>query len=152
MIFLMRHSIATRGDFSVPDDGRWLTKEGRDLANEAAAALQAHLQRTMQTIDFIASSPCVRAVQTAEIVSRQLQWTEAIPSMQAVRSESSPQQAIEEIAALPFLNGLIVCHEPIVSSMSVLLSGQTPTSHRSGFRTAEIRSFAEGGANWLWRG
>ncbi len=147
MIFLMRHSQAVSADYKTRDDSRWLTEAGRKLALEAGHALAKQ-----ETIDCIVSSPCCRAVQTAELVAQSLGYQGEIAILESLRSEASPQMAVEELKQLPFAVVLATSHEPIVSTMSLLLSEQSPTARQSGFRTAEIRCHSGGTQNWQWRG
>lgn len=143
----MRHSQAVAADYKTRDDARWLTLRGRALAKEAAIALDGH-----GSIDCIVSSPCCRTVQTAEIVAHQLGYTGEIAILESLRSESSPQMAVEELNELPFERVLALSHEPIVSMMSTLLSGQNPLTLQTGFRPAEIRGHLDDAQTWLWRG
>ena len=147
MIFLMRHSQAVSADYKTRDDSRWLTEAGRALAVEAGRALAQQA-----TIECIVSSPCCRAVQTAELVAQCLGYQGEIAILESLRSEASPQMAVEELKQLPFATVLATSHEPIVSTMSLLLSGQSPTARQSGFRTAEIRCHSDGTQHWQWRG
>lgn len=148
----MRHSQAVAADFNTRDDARWLTQSGRGLAKEAAGALAGHT-----SIDCIVSSPCCRAVQTAEIVAHRLGYSGEIEILESLRSESSPQMAVEQLQELPYDKVLALSHEPIVSVLSGLLSQQSPSAQpagfqTSGFRTAEIRGHLGGVQTWLWRG
>lgn len=147
MIFLIRHSQAVSADYKTRDDSRWLTEAGRALAIEAGRALAQQ-----ETIDCIVSSPCCRAVQTAELVAQVLGYQGEIAILESLRSEASPQMAVEELKQLPFAVVLATSHEPIVSTMSLLLSGQSPAVRQQGFRTAEIRCHSEGTQSWQWRG
>jgi phosphohistidine phosphatase len=142
-LFLMRHSQAAPADFRPPDDARWLTARGRELAREAGQAL---VERG--GIDCIVTSPLVRAVQTAEIVAGCLAWQGEIHSLCALRSEGLAQRAVEELQALGAGSVLALTHEPLVSTMSALLAGREVGG---GFRTAEIRCFRDNALDWRWR-
>ncbi len=145
----MRHSQAAASDFRTTDEARWLTAKGRGMALDAGRALAQEVSET--PIDIIVTSPLSRTVQTAELVAQTLGWSAEIVCLEALRSESSPQRAIEELEALPGMAILAVTHEPIVSSMCALLCGQHLRDIRSGFRPAEIACLSGGEVGWRWR-
>lgn len=147
-IYLMRHSQAAPSDYRTTDDARWLTAKGRTIAMEAGRALAS---QSGDAIDMIVASPLARAVQTAELVAQCLGWSDQIRCLESLRSESSAQRAVDDLQALEGLNVLAVSHEPIVSTMCALLSGQGISDFRSGFRPAEICCLSEGATGWRWR-
>lgn len=149
-IYLMRHSQAAPSDFRTTDEARWLTAKGRGIATDAGRALAKEIAAS-RSIDMIVCSPLSRTVQTAELVARELGWQAEIRCLSALRSECNPQRAIEELLELEAEVVLAVTHEPIVSSMCALLSGEAMKDHRSGFRPAEISRIREGSVNWRWR-
>ena len=149
-IYLMRHSQAAPADFRTTDDARWLTTNGRSIASDAGRAL-AKETSSGAAIDTIVTSPLSRTVQTAELVAQALGWRAEIHCLSSLRSESSPQRAIEDLLELPGEVVLAVTHEPIVSSICALLSGQSIKDLRSGFRPAEISRISEGSVTWRWR-
>jgi phosphohistidine phosphatase len=148
-IYLMRHSQAAPSDFRTTDDARWLTAKGRAIGSEAGQALAKELAGT--SLDLIVTSPLSRTVQTAELVAQALSWQEEIQCMAYLRSEASPARAMDELLALPVASVLAVTHEPMVSSLCALLSGQKSNDVRSGFRPAEICCIADGSQSWRWR-
>jgi phosphohistidine phosphatase len=149
-IYLMRHSQSAPADFRTTDDARWLTSKGRSIASDAGRALAQEISGGA-VIDTIVTSPLSRTVQTAELVAQALGWQAEIHCLSSLRSESSPQRAIEELLELPAEVVLAVTHEPIVSSMCALLSGQSIKDFQSGFRPAEISCISEGSVTWRWR-
>jgi phosphohistidine phosphatase len=67
-IYLIRHAEAVERTTSIPDDFRYLTSRGRDRFREVAATVkQCRIEPQV-----IITSPLVRAVQTAEILSETL--------------------------------------------------------------------------------
>lgn len=148
-IYLMRHSQAAPSDFRSTDEARWLTSQGRAIAREAGRALAKELSG--QCIDTIVSSPLSRTVQTSELVAQAFDWHSEIHCLSALRSESSPRRAIDELLELPGNAILAVTHEPIVSSMCALMCGEDPRELRSGFKPAEIACISAGEVSWRWR-
>lgn len=144
----MRHARAAPSDYRTRDDTRWLTDSGRQMAREAGRALVEQGQQ----IDTIVTSPLVRAVQTAEIVARAMDWTGEIVALESLRSESPAQSATEDLQALGSPAVLAVSHEPIVSTISALLLDSGKSDLRAGYRTAEIRGIAGATLRWRWQG
>lgn len=93
-LLLIRHAIAEeKEDFARTgrdDDERPLTSEGRKKMRQVAAGLR----RIVDTIDVLASSPFVRAMQTAEIVAAAYEGMPivAVPAL-------TPDAAFDEFAA-----------------------------------------------------
>src|SRR5688572_3139488 len=125
-VIVVRHGIAQdRDEFAKTgqDDGeRPLTKEGRRKMREAAAGLRVILKQ----IDVLASSPLVRAKQTAEIV-REVYGGELAVAEVAALEPAKPVNAV-----LHWLQGqpgdatvALIGHEPQLSTLvSWLLSGE----------------------------
>jgi len=147
----MRHGLAVAADFQTTDASRWLTERGRDLVALASHALVAELQTTGRHIDRIVCSPLVRTVQTAERVATGLGYTGEIQTLHSLQSEAPSQQGLEALLEFAPDTVLAVTHEPIVSSMSSLLSGSIPSSFRPGYQPSEVRRFDESLPPWRHR-
>ena len=145
----MRHSQAAASDYRTGDDARWLTATGRQMANAAGVALRSRGIDDAPAFDIIVCSPLARAVQTAEIVARHLDWADEIRCFESLRSEASPRRAVEDLQELG-VSVLAVCHEPIVSSMSAILSSQA-SRPLAGFRPAEIHCLEDGAVSWRFQ-
>jgi phosphohistidine phosphatase len=125
-LLIIRHAIAEdREEFAKsgkPDEQRPLTRAGRRKMKEAAKGLR----RAVRTIDHLATSPLVRAAQTAEIVSDTwgIGGAEVIP---ALAPEARPEALAEWAAAHTGHDVVaVVGHEPHLSSLATwLLSGQS---------------------------
>lgn len=147
-IFLMRHSMAVPADFQTTDISRWLTAQGRELATLAGVQLARELASSGRVLDCIVSSPLVRAVQTAELVAAALGHVGEIRSMHALRSESSSQRGVDDLRALGHACVLAVTHEPIVSTMTGLLTNADVGGFGAGYRPSEVRGFEDEYAFW----
>ncbi len=146
-LFLMRHSIAVNTDAQTTDDSRCLTAAGRVRAKESGAALaQALIARNLH-LSCIVTSPLVRTVQTAELMAAELGYEGELRAMHSLRSEFPSQRALEELVGLGQAVVVAVTHEPIVSSMSSLILGETP-NHFGGYYPGEIRGFEDGAEFW----
>lgn len=76
--YLIRHGVAEDGRPDLPDDERALTKEGKRRTRQCMRGLAR-----IASFDAVATSPLVRARETAEIVCRvfDLPPAEAIPEL-----------------------------------------------------------------------
>lgn len=111
-VYLFRHGIAapyTLGHMG--DHGRPLTDAGRrQLARTGVA-----LRRMDIRPDILASSPLVRATQTADIVSRYVGTDVSI--WDALKPERSPAEALDRIRRSGADSVMVVGHEPHLTDM-----------------------------------
>jgi phosphohistidine phosphatase len=110
----MRHSQAI-SPAAAKDFVRWLTPHGRALARFAAGQVRERCPK----IELIASSPLVRAVQTAETLAAEYSYADSV-----VAEESLATGHTRDVAAFVHANAAsssvaLVGHEP---SMRVLAS------------------------------
>ncbi len=114
-LYLLRHALAVpRGTSGYTQDARRpLTEEGRVQAKAVAQGLK----QLNTDIEVIASSPYVRAVQTAAEVARVLGYQASIKELDALRAECAPAETSQ---ALEVFKGhahvLLVGHEPHLSA------------------------------------
>ena len=121
-LYIMRHGIAvTRGAGSFADDAkRPLTPEGKMKVQEIAQGLL----RVDFEVDWIVTSPLVRAVETAEIVSDALRPGVPTDFAEALKPGGSPEGLITFLARHPERRRvLVVGHEPDLSEMAARLVG-----------------------------
>ena len=128
-ILLIRHAHAIdSGDGGGRvDDDRWLTDKGRTVARKVGD----RLREEGYAPDAIVTSPLVRAVQTAELVSRGLKFKGVVE----VLAELAPDGSIRAAAAaLEDRGGLVVAvgHEPGISALASHLAGRPVSSFRKG--------------------
>lgn len=120
-LYLVRHGIAEdRQNWDGDDDSRPLTAEGRDKMEQVARALRAlGVEPTV-----VATSPLVRARQTAEIVAYVLGWDDPIQEWDALRPEVHPAELQKKLLQLPAKSIVAAFgHEPHMSrAVSFLLS------------------------------
>ena len=102
-LYIMRHGIAvTRGAGSFADDSkRPLTPEGKMKVQEIAKGLL----RLGFEVDWILTSPLVRAVETAEIVSDALRPSVPTDFVEALKPGGSPEAVITFLARAPGRRG-----------------------------------------------
>jgi len=121
-LYIMRHGIAVmRAPSTMMDDAkRSLTPEGRQKMREIAAGLAA----AGIDFDWIASSPLVRAMETAEIVSQALKSQPSVETCEALRPGGDPEALIAFLAKRANRRRvLVVGHEPDLSELAARLIG-----------------------------
>jgi len=123
-LLVIRHGAARdRGEFAqtgLSDDLRPLTAEGADEMRKVARGLRTQVKR----IDFLATSPLVRAVQTAEIVAEAF-GIEVSDTTTALIPEARLEEFEKWCAGVgPKKVIAVVGHEPGLSFLGAFLSGR----------------------------
>lgn len=121
MLYIMRHGLAEDTATGGGDGERKLTAEGREKIRKAAAGM-----RTLKVeLDAIATSPLVRATETAAIVAAEFGGSPAPQPMPALAAGSAPAEVLTALKHLePCESLMIVGHEPALSRVaSLLISG-----------------------------
>ena len=121
-LYIMRHGLAvTRGSVRFSDDAqRPLLPEGREKMREIAGGLK----RMGFEVDWIVTSPLVRAVETAGIIADSLASSTPVDVCEAMRPGGSPEDVITFLAKHPSRTRvLVVGHEPDLSGLAARLIG-----------------------------
>jgi phosphohistidine phosphatase len=118
-VLLIRHGIAIDEKPGLGDEERFLTAEGRKKTQLVGALLRKQMGR----LDRVLTSPLVRAVQTAEIVARELECEDVRVAMALApgAAMSRVDAAIED--ALDAERLALVGHEPAMSAIAAHLLG-----------------------------
>jgi phosphohistidine phosphatase len=121
-LYVMRHGPAEENASSGVDGDRALTPAGRERVGNVADALLAASEEPL----LIATSPLVRAVQTAEIVAIRTNIGRRDGTVR-VHRELSPQgdaaKLAHQLAAEGAKRVMLVGHEPDLSTLVVALLG-----------------------------
>jgi phosphohistidine phosphatase len=118
-LYLIRHGDAESISLAKPDHNRELTAKGRESIRKAAEMWK----KIIKSFDVIASSPLIRAVQTAEIIADVFNYKEEIIVEKKITSGSKPEDLIDFIKSLDENNIAIIGHEPDLSrDLSALVS------------------------------
>ena len=119
--YIMRHGIAVaRGPSMLDDAKRPLTPEGKQKMREIAAGLA----RLGLELDWVVSSPLVRAVETAEILAEGLTSKPPIEFSDALRPGGPPEALISFVAKKPTRHRvMVVGHEPDLAELAARLIG-----------------------------
>jgi phosphohistidine phosphatase len=119
-LLIIRHGIAEDG---TPDEERALTDKGRRRMRKIAAGLR----RIVPSLEALATSPLVRARQTADIVAHQYDLK---PEIVAELAPAAPLGRLREwLAAHAHGVVAIVGHEPGLSTFASWLISARPESH-----------------------
>ncbi|HEV2177750.1 MAG TPA: phosphohistidine phosphatase SixA [Terriglobia bacterium] len=119
-LYFMRHAAALAGDGSVFDDAkRPLTPDGKAKLKQIAGGLR----RLGFPVDWIVTSPLVRAVETAEIVAESV-GDVPVDFCDALRPGGAAEALVAFLAKQPVRKRiLLVGHEPGLSELAARLLG-----------------------------
>ncbi|HEV2349263.1 MAG TPA: phosphohistidine phosphatase SixA [Terriglobia bacterium] len=126
--YIMRHGLASpRTAAGITDDAkRPLTPEGKKKTQEIARGLL----RLGLELEWIVSSPLVRAVETAGIVSDSLDSKIPMDITDALRPGGSPEALFAFLARHPHRKRvLVVGHEPDLAELAGRLIGAGRNAH-----------------------
>jgi phosphohistidine phosphatase len=119
-VFLIRHAAAVDETLELRDPYRQLTSVGRDQARSLGDRLRWHDCHPTH----VWTSPLVRAVQTAELVTAGLQLPLTIDVLPALAPGESPRAVVTAVRALAGdATVILVGHEPGLSGVGAVLVG-----------------------------
>ena len=119
-LYLVRHGIAEDARAGQSDADRRLTGEGR----QKLAAGMALLARTGVRPTLIITSPLKRAIETAEIAARELNYKGDLLHSDALAPEASVRDTWEEVRAHKSEDSLLMTsHNPLCSQLAGYLLG-----------------------------
>jgi len=146
-ILLVRHADAVSESAHVPDEHRYLSPAGRQQVRDLSALLaEAGLD-----LGAVVTSPLVRAVQTAELLVRWLDWSGPIEASHYMAPAGVVARAAVEwlsrgAESLGGATLAAVGHEPSISHLAQLLTGAG--RHVSPFGKAEACLIEDGALRW----
>lgn len=110
-LYLIRHSIAENISIDKKDFDRELTSEGKSVIAKTSQAWKNYIDQ----LDIVLSSPLTRAVQTAEIISSNLQANQNLIKDNNLGTGSRTSDLIELLNSLEYENVAVVGHQPDLS-------------------------------------
>lgn len=110
-LYLIRHSIAENISLDKKDFDRELTSEGKSVIAKTSQAWKNYINQ----LDIVLSSPLTRAVQTAEIISSNLQANQNLIKDNNLGTGSRTSDLIELLNSLDYENVAVVGHQPDLS-------------------------------------
>lgn len=120
-LYLVRHAIAAERGPEWPDDAkRPLTHAGAARMRQAVKGLRTLGVR----LTVVATSPLVRAEQTAKLLADGIGSKPELVVMPALAPDHAPAEVLEALAALPDLSSAaLVGHEPDLGELAAWLTG-----------------------------
>jgi phosphohistidine phosphatase len=117
-LYIFRHGIAEISGPGQSDPARALTDEGRKkVAEVVKAAKRAGFQPSL-----IASSPYVRAVQTADVAVEELKYHGEVVQTEALVPHGSPEGVWKELRDYRDESAILLAgHEPLLSGLVAYL-------------------------------
>ena len=117
-VFLIRHALAADETLQLTDQARPLTAPGRSQARTLGEKLRWYDCAITQ----VWTSPLVRAVQTAELVTAGLDEIPLVDVLPALAPDGSPREVVAALRKLaPSSSVMLFGHEPQLSSVGALL-------------------------------
>lgn len=117
-LYLFRHGIAEDAPAGRSDASRALTPEGR----ERSAAVARAARNAGAEPSLIASSPYVRAVQTAEVAAKEFGWKGELLQLPSLVPHGTPEAVWSDIRDLQHESAVVLAgHEPLLSILAAYL-------------------------------
>ena len=117
-LYLFRHGIAEDAPPGRPDSSRALTTEGRERT--AGVVRMARNAGVMPTL--IASSPYLRAVQTAEVAAKEFDWKGDVLPLVSLVPHGTPEAVWSDIRDLRDEGAVLLAgHEPLTGNLVAYL-------------------------------
>ncbi len=110
-LYLIRHSIAENITMDKKDFDRELTEEGKFVIKKTSEAWKNYIGN----VDVVLTSPLKRAVQTAEIISTNLQDKQNLIKDNNLGTGSRTADLIDLLNSLEYKNVVVVGHQPDLS-------------------------------------
>ena len=117
-VFLIRHAEAVDETLELRDPSRHLTPHGRAQARALGERMRWHDCTPTQ----VWSSPLVRALQTAELVTSSMHSETLVEVVPDLAFDGSARDVVARVRALPEdASVMLVGHEPSISAIGALL-------------------------------
>ena len=110
-LYLIRHSIAENITMDKKDFDRELTEEGKFVIKKTSEAWKNYIGN----VDVVLTSPLKRAIQTAEIISTNLQEKQNLIKDNNLGTGSRTADLIDILNSLEYKNVVVVGHQPDLS-------------------------------------
>jgi phosphohistidine phosphatase len=146
-IYILRHAIA-EDSAKGGDTQRALSDEGRKKMKDAAAGFA----RMDPAIDLIYSSPLVRAVQTAEILAKAIQYPRKVETLEELSPGHTPESVVQKLKTVKKAGSVVLSgHEPNCSQLASFLLGKADVEFKKGaICLIETESYNPGSGTLIW--
>jgi phosphohistidine phosphatase len=118
-LILFRHGIAEEASGEMSDDERRLTEKGEQRMKRIGKGVA----KLVPDLEQIYSSPLIRAVQTAEWISKGYPKPVKIRTIEELRPGSDPAALRAFLLGAQHANYMAVGHEPVLSNAMRALTG-----------------------------
>lgn len=119
-IYILRHGIAEDPKPGRPDSERALTDEGREKLRRVLKRARA----AGVTPAAILSSPYRRAIETAEVAAKELDFAGKVERARALIPEAAPSEIWNQLRALKDEPAVLLSsHEPLTARLAAYLLG-----------------------------
>jgi phosphohistidine phosphatase len=147
-VYLVRHAHAVPEAPQLPDEQRYLSAEGREVARSVGNKLRASGVR----LHALFTSPLVRAVQTAELLAHGLGFAHEVETLFALAPGFAPRLVSERVEALVATLGqtaavALIGHEPGITALGAHLIGSRAFPQ---FRPAQVTLVEDRRAIWTF--
>jgi phosphohistidine phosphatase len=148
-LYFLRH--ATAEDIAASDAKRELTKEGREEARVAGAALS----KLGVKPGHVLSSPLVRALQTSELAAKAMRWDDDVLVLNELENGSTTAQLLRALRPYRDDNEIVlVGHMPSLSDhIAELIDADNPEALALGkgsIACVELEQLRAGNATLRW--
>ena len=134
-VYLFRHGIAEDAKPGSPDANRALTDEGKKKVAEVVKAAR----RAGAAPSLIVSSPCLRAVETAQIAVEGFDFKGEVVRTERLVPHGSPEKVWDELRDYRDESAILLAgHEPLLSRLAAYLLS-TPTLRVEMKKAAMVR-------------
>jgi phosphohistidine phosphatase len=147
-VYLVRHAHAVSDGPQLPDEQRYLSAGGREVARSVGNKLRAAGVR----LHALLTSPLVRAVQTAELLAQGLGFAHEVETLYALAPGFAPRLVAERVDSLvealgPTAAVALVGHEPGITALGAHLIGGRAFPQ---FRPGQVTLVEERRAIWTF--
>ncbi len=111
-IYIVRHGDALEGE---PDELRELSEKGKKQAKKVGKILK----NLDAEISEIFSSPLTRAIQTAEIIAKEINFNGEIKITELLNPSSNPDEILNELMVMKKDKILLVGHQPFLGNFII---------------------------------
>jgi phosphohistidine phosphatase len=139
-VYLIRHAHAVDEGVALPDEARWLSPRGRQVARAVGKRLAGH----GVSFDAVLTSPLVRAVQTAELIAAAMDFTDPVEAMASL-TPGVPPRVVGQLLPSRGVSVAVVGHEPGISALGAFLLGRPSFPP---FRKCQVSLVEDGVAGW----
>lgn len=130
-----------------PDNERQLSDYGRDQV----AGMAATHSSIVEGLDAVVSSPYTRAQQTADIFAREIGFSKAITTLDALVPEGRPVEVESYLFNMNVSQLILISHMPLVANLIEFFCGETGRMKTASLAliTMQYPGCGQGDLSWI---